>query len=93
MLTLESGVGPRSFPGTISGQTTVQTTVIHPITQHPVGAVNPPQLDAPPFTVTAAAGVPLIDLLGDIPDIAPTAPAAPTIADRTSACSSWYLPA
>ena len=73
---LELGMGARSFPGTISPQ----ATVIHPLTQHLPGRVNLPQLDAPPFTVAAAAAVPLIDLLCDIPDTTPVIPAGPPAA-------------
>ena len=55
-------------------------TVSHPLTQHLPGRVNLPQLDAPPFTVAAAAAVPLIDLLCDIPDTTPVIPAGPPAA-------------
>ena len=73
-------MGPRSFPVTVSGQATVSSTVMHPVTTHVADAVKPPQIDAPPFAVTAATGVPLIGLLGDILDIAPPATAAPATA-------------
>ena len=54
--------------------------MIHPVTIHAAVAVNPPQIDAPPFAITAPTGVSLIDLLGDLPDIALPAPAAPAAA-------------
>lgn len=67
---LEPSLGIRSLTGTISDT----ATVINPVTIHAARQVNPPQVDAPPFAITAATGTPLIDLLVDLPDIAPLVP-------------------
>ena len=68
-------------PSQLARITSHLATVVHPATIHiTANDVNPPQIDAPPLAITAAAGIPLDDLLGDIIDIDQATPVSATAA-------------
>ena len=66
--------GDRRWCGTVASSTTIACAPCN-------AAINPPQLDAPPFVVEAATGIPLIDLttpaVGEEVDQQPQEPISP----------------